>query len=1287
MRSVVFTALILLIGLVPVSDRAVAGVYVRVASESNGQIVIEITNPNPAVAPQTAFLVAIAPTGPYSTRFEIGPAAGLAPHATLDSVFVSEPFPFRGTRVLRVRSLIPQGVPAVHVTVDYTPAAEVRDAATVDPLLRETVINQSVFPIAPTTGSPDPWFSLASGWARLTVPSRGVYAVTGADLAASGVALAGIDPATLRLYSSGAIMQARSLSDPDGSWRHGKAMREVPVRVEAGSDGTFDPADRVIFYGVATQDWADYYGPAADTVYYEHERAGTNVYFLAWGGSLPGSPARIGDLPSAPIAAPDRTTYEHREYREKDLIEDFDFRGDGWLWLDIGKTDFKTYQLATVTVSNLVASRPQTFRTLALARYIVSGNNLRHHAVYGAARGGQSVSVGQWVWDAAPGDLHYEDGRPVLIQSNFLANGSNVFTLRAPHDLNTQDQMQFAWFSVWYERRIIASQGAVGFDSPDTTGTVNFRADGLPQAGTLYAFDVTDPWAPLALTGLDVASSGGGRRVRFSSAVNGGRRHFWVLEGSAFRTPGIDRFTPVDLRADPVGPNMLIICHSNFRAAAERLRAYRAGRLTMYPNPVVRVVTVDQIFDNYSAGLPDPMAIRNYIKYLYDNFPDANGNPALGYVVLFGDATDDFRNHISQRPDYVPTNLYFTREAPFTYSTDEWYGHLDVSDQIPGHGILDVALGRLPAESAAEADAVVDKIIGYETGAPRESWRNDVVLVADDEISSFEGQCEHQWTDESETIAREHAPEFTTIHKIYLTEYPSIGKVKPLSRLDFLEKWNAGALIINYIGHGSSNQMADEQVFLGTDVSLLDNGLKLPLLAAFSCTIGDFSNPSSKSLSEKLLFRVGGGVIATVTAARESYPNPNEKVDYALFDQLLPRRPSDDVPPVGVALLRAKNWAQAEVAFSTFQEDNNWKYNLLGDPSMQLQAPRQEIHFETGVADTLTAGARESLRGTVLKNGVRDTAFNGTVDVTVREPVVRRSYVTRCASGYVMKYLVPGGVMYRGTADVRNGEFAVSFRVPRYASTGTLAFAGAYASSGSADAAAAVDSVLSVVAPTLSDSLALRPIDGAPRVTLGFKSGLTTVKPGDTVRGLVRDRDGINILSTTNEGKQAILIDRVPLPIDVNEYFSFDHGGVDTSGVLLYPLPSLDVGRHRLVYKVSDSFGSTTLDTLAFNVTDPSDFYAEAVFNYPNPFATSTQFFFRVSNRATIHLELYTVSGKRVRRLGQVHDGGQVWIEWDGRDEAGDEVANGTYLYVATIDFTGLERAPVVLRGKLSKIR
>jgi hypothetical protein len=183
------------------------------------------------------------------------------------------------------------------------------------------------------------------------------------------------------------------------------------------------------------------------------------------------------------------------------------------------------------------------------------------------------------------------------------------------------------------------------------------------------------------------------------------------------------------------------------------------------------------------------------------------------------------------------------------------------------------------------------------------------------------------------------------------------------------------------------------------------------------------------------------------------------------------------------------------------------------------------------------------------------------------------------------------------------------------------------------------------------------------------------------VQARVNDADGINILDTTNEGRQAILIDDLPVPIDVNEYFSFEHGGVDTSGVLLFPLPDLNVGRHRMVYKVSDSFGFTTLDTLQFDVTDAANYYAEAAFNYPNPFSDSTRFLFRISNRAAIKLELFTVSGKFVRRIEETRDGGEVWVQWDGRNASGGDVANGSYLYVATIDFVGVDRPPVILRG------
>ncbi len=1291
MRSVTVAAIIFLLGAVAGGDPALAGASHRTVSDSNGHVVVELTGDAGGIPVTHHFFAAVAPTGSYSVTFQPGAQARQTREAFADTVTVSTPFMFRGTRVLWVRVVVPPGLPVSYVNINYAPAADVRDAATADPLVKAMVVNTDVFPLAPRSGSADPWFSRSPNWVKFTLSSRGMYSVTGADLVAAGVSLAGIDPDGLRLFTGGAREQAREFTDPEASWRLGMAMREVPIRVEAGTDGTFDAADRIVFYGVGAEDWADFYGPAPDTLYYRHERAKNNVYYLAWGGAQGGTPQRMGDLPAAPVAAPDRTTYFHREYRERDLIQHFDYRGDGWLWLDVARPGNTRYGLVTIEVRDLVSSRRQEFRSLGLSPYVSAADtlasNIGHRALYLNYRGGVERVVGDLVWNATVGDRYYENGVPVRIRSDFLLDGSNQFRLQVPGNLNPLDKMFFAWFSIGYERRIRAAGDGIAFSSPDTAGTVNFAASGFGTQGSLFAFDVTDPWSPFGLSGLEVSAAGGGRRVRLSSAIDAQRRHFWVGTAAAYRKPAVARITPTDLRADVAGPNMLIITDRDLRAPAERLRAHRLAHLPLFQNPSVKVVTTDEIYDNFSAGLPDAMAVRNYIKFLYENATDPYGNPRLGYVLLLGDANEDFRNNVSSQPDLVPTNLYFTRTTLFAMATDEWFAHMDSADQISGSAVMDVALGRLPAENLLEADTAVDKLIGYELDSPREPWRNEIILVADDELSSFQGACEHDWTDQSEIITYTYAPDYLTVRKIYLIDYPPFGGVKPQSRLDFLDAWNAGALAINYIGHGSSQQMADEQVFLGSDVSQLNNGLRLPVMMAYSCTIGDFGNPAGKSLSEKLILRREGGAVATITASRESYPGPNSALNYAVFSNLRPRRPGQPEAPLGVVLLMAKANASAERLFVSFQEENNFKYNLMGDPALTLVTGRRAIRFETAPRDTLVAGARRSLQGTVMRDGAPDTGFNGRVAVTVREPRVNVAYQARCALSIVINHDLPGGIIYQGSADVTGGRFEVSFRVPRLAGTGPFAFASAYADAGSVDAVEAIDSVLVIVAPTLADSLALKQIDGAPRVDLGFKSGLDVVKPGDTVRALVRDPDGINILDTTNEGRQAILLDDLPVPIDVNEYFSFDHGGADTSGVLLFPLPDLDVGQHRLVYKVSDSFGSTALDTLFFQVTDAMDYYARAVMNYPNPFQTSTRFLFRISNRASVTLDIFTSSGKRVRRIEEVRDGGEVWIEWDGRDAAGGDLANGTYLYVATVDFVGLDRPPTVLRGKLTKIR
>ncbi len=1247
---------------------------VRVVTETNGSITVEFSRPTAGVVGVGRFFVAVGDSGTPSTSVTGLPAG---------SVRLTGPIVYRGTRLFYVEAapiLAGSGGPLPRVTITWPPAPAVHDASRADPLVRHLVVNRSVFPSHAAVERTDPFFARASRWVRVTIPAAGLYALTGADLQGCGVDPLTIgNPGTIRAFTLNGAQLDEAFDDTMATWQAGHAMREIPVQVRDGGDGVFNVGDRIVFYALAPSDWADRFDPSApDTVYRRHPRNQPGVVYVTWDAALPGSPRRPAVRDAAPVGGAARTTARRRAYRERDLFADFDYRGDGWLWLSV--VDTRVLTLDAVDVTDLVPSVPQTFRTIALS----DAPGATHEVEYSVSNAAGVSSVGTFTWTGQ--QFRQEFGVPVRIDGSFLAEGTNTFRYRMTRRLNPTDRTRFAWFSVSWEARLVAHGGRIDFGTPDTAAVYDVEVRGLPAAGEVVAWDVTDPYAPEILASVVLSPDGTGRRARLSTG-RPGRRRFVVSTLSALRRPATVSCVPLrDLRAEAGTVNMVIIVPAAMRAAADALASWRRTRLPGFDRPVVRVVPIESIWENFSGGLVDPWAIRNYLRFLYDNHRDAEGDPTLAYVLLLGDATEDWNRNASALPDLVPTLLDLRPLRSFTYVTDQRFALLDDADIVAGRAVQDVALGRIPAGSLEEAMAAVQRVIAYEASAEREAWRQRVVLVADDELSSFP-TCETAWTDQSEALAFVHGSELFDVRKVYLTEYPEVSGIKPASRAALLDEWNRGALAINYIGHGSNRQMADEQVFVDTDVSLLENGLRRPIITALSCTIGEFANPSERSLTEKLLFREEGGIIAAITASRESFASENNVLNNAIYRHLAPRRPGGEVVAAGTAAIEAQIESLAAARLRVTQQENNHKYNFFGDPAMRLNVPRLAVRFDAAPGDSLVAGLRTTIGGGVYRDGVLDTGFSGVVRVRVQEPMVHRTYETRCASKIRMRYRLPGGTVYDGTTDVVAGRFAVSFRVPRVAATGSQAVVSAYAWNAVTDAAANEDSLFELTAPTLADSAALAPVDGPPRVELGFAGGRTQVKPGATVRALVRDGDGIDMLETTNEGRQAILIDELPVPIEVNAFFRLEHGGVDTAGVLEYPLPELERGPHRLVYKVADSFGQITLDTLRFEVIGELEYRADVPLAWPNPFREATQFLVRTSDPAFVSIDVFTVSGRRVRRLEAHVDGGDSWVRWDGRDAVGDRVANGTYLYVARIRFDGVRRPETVVRGAIARAR
>jgi hypothetical protein len=265
--------------------------------------------------------------------------------------------------------------------------------------------------------------------------------------------------------------------------------------------------------------------------------------------------------------------------------------------------------------------------------------------------------------------------------------------------------------------------------------------------------------------------------------------------------------------------------------------------------------------------------------------------------------------------------------------------------------------------------------------------------------------------------------------KIYLTEFPHDNDAlsicyKSKAKQAFLASFNSGALIVNYIGHGSWNQLAHEQVFTSGDVGSLSNGRKLPLFFAGSCKVAKFDEPSTSAeaegIGEKLVRLDGGGAIATVAATELVFSDRNYAFNSAFFDFIFPQASLDSTVSLGIALQATKSL----LAVSQGDTINARKYVLLGDPALLLSVPELEVAFDTTNVDTVHLGEVVTVSGEIRDNGALAQWYDGNLDLAVAG-----SRIIRQPAGGGAYYL-PGLHLFHGLSTVEHGKFESSFVVP-----------------------------------------------------------------------------------------------------------------------------------------------------------------------------------------------------------------------------------------------------------------
>jgi len=431
-----------------------------------------------------------------------------------------------------------------------------------------------------------------------------------------------------------------------------------------------------------------------------------------------------------------------------------------------------------------------------------------------------------------------------------------------------------------YPRLYRAERGALRFSLP--AGAAG-RITGFSRP-FVRVVDVTQPTAPRLLQ-PSVRQWGSGFAALIAPGSHG--RRLLALTTAA-EPAAVVRNRPSQWHAAD-GADVVTIGFRNFLPQLARLHVFHEQQGLKDV-----LVDVQDLYDEFSFGAHDPDAIKAFLTRAR-----AKWRPAPRYVILAGDATSDPRNYRHSRAsDFVPTKTLDTQyvEAP----SDDWFADFD------NDGVPEMAVGRLPVRTPAEAATVVDKIIGHAQAsapAPREA-----LLVSD---TGFEPATES---------LQKLLPSGTSAVRVNRSEGPTDAAV----RGRILNVLNQGPSVVNYYGHGAVDIWTGVPLLDSGDAAGLHNGSRLSLFVMMTCLNGYFIEPKTQSLAETLLRAPHGGAFAVWASSGLTTPGDQIRANEELFRQLA----AIDAPRLGDAMVHAKSVIQ--------DLDVRRTWILFGDPVTRL---------------------------------------------------------------------------------------------------------------------------------------------------------------------------------------------------------------------------------------------------------------------------------------------------------------------------------------------------------------
>ena len=693
----------------------------------------------------------------------------------------------------------------------------------------------------------------------------------------------------------------------------------------------------------------------------------------------------------------------------------------------------------------------------------------------------------------------------------------------------------------------------------------------------------------------------------------------------------------------------------------------------------VKVVELNKIYNEFSSGNQDISAIRNFIRYVYDNI---SNNNSLKYLCLFGDASYDYKDRIPNNTNIIPSwNSLNSFSLSSSYVSDDFFGMMDVGEGLmTNSNKLDIAVGRILADSNERARDLVDKIETYYSENSLSDWRNKIIVISDDVDEPWENIIQSTSNDIADLIS-DNKPFFNAkkiLSDAFDQETSSGGERYPEVKSQIINGMKQGALVINYFGHGGEDGLARERIFDKIDAVDIRND-KFNCFVSVTCEFTKFDNPNRETAGEYLYWNKNGGSIALITTTRQIFVSVGVNFNLTLENYLFSLN-SDNYVTMAEALRLTK------IDPSISSSDQRRLVFFIGDPAMKLAIPEPQIKI-TMINDIPIGEFDSNIRGLDLvkiKGNILDNQdqiindYEGELSVTVFDKEIERSTLgndgttDNLGNPILLDFKTLGETLFRGKSSISNGEFEFDFVVPRDVGMqidfGKFSFYSKENNSLNDKNGYDLSVLIGGINENAEDDNIGPDIELFMNDESFISGGITNESPNLIVK--LFDENGINTSSGVGHDIVAIIDSDQLNSYILNDYYQANIDDYQ-NGTINFPLNNIPPGNHTLSLKAWDVYNNSSESEINFTVFDENqDLVIENVLNYPNPFINYTEFWFNHNSSTPLNvtIQIFTISGRLVKTILGTTDPNENNsfsrdFYWDGRDDFGDKVGKGVYIY------------------------